>query len=161
MTRTPSLVHWASAASTGSSAVARDSESVWLLSPRVVRLGRVLIAPPEVAAPPSAIRLRDSKAFGTGHHPTTALCIEALEEAVERITSMLDVGTGSGILALAALRMGVRQAVGLDIDADALTVAAENIRLNNLADRLQLVHGGPELSVATGLLLSRTCSLLH
>ena len=132
---------------TVSPAVARDSESVWLLSPRAVRLGRVLIVPPEAAAPPGALRLRDSNAFGTGHHPTTALCIEALEAilAVERITSILDVGTGSGILALAALRMGVPHAVGLDIDADALTVTAENIRLNNLADRLQLVHGGPDV----------------
>ena len=132
---------------TVSPAVARDSESVWLLSPRAIRLGGVLIVPPEAAAPPGALRLGDSNAFGTGHHPTTALCIEALEAilAAERITSILDVGTGSGILALAALRMGVPHAVGLDIDADALTVTAENIRLNNLADRLQLVQGGPDV----------------
>ena len=67
---------------TVSPAVARDNGSVWLLSPRAVRIGSVLIAPPEVAAPPNALRLTDSNAFGTGHHPTTALCIEALEEAL-------------------------------------------------------------------------------
>lgn len=130
---------------TVSAAVARDNGSVWLLSPRAVRVGGVLIAPPEVAAPPGALRLTDSNAFGTGHHPTTALCLEALEEilAIERLDSVLDVGTGSGILALSALMMGVPQAVGLDVDTDALKAAAENARLNNVADRLHLVLGGP------------------
>jgi ribosomal protein L11 methyltransferase len=129
---------------TASAAVARDSDSVWLVRPQAVRIGSLLITPPEVAAPPGALRLRDSNAFGTGHHPTTALCIEALEDnlGVEPVANVLDVGTGSGILALAALKMGVPQAVGLDVDADALEVAAENARLNDLADRLQLVHGG-------------------
>jgi ribosomal protein L11 methyltransferase len=132
---------------TVSPAVARDSDSVWLLSPRAVRIGGVLIATPEIAVPPDALRLRDSNIFGTGHHPTTALCIEALEEilAVERMASVLDVGTGTGILALAALWMGASQAVGLDIDDAALRVAAENARLNSLADRLLLVHGGPDV----------------
>jgi ribosomal protein L11 methyltransferase len=127
-------------------AVGRDNGSVWLLSPRAVRIGRILIAPPEVAPPPGALRLTDSAAFGTGHHPTTALCIEALEEAlaIGLPDSVLDVGTGTGVLALAALIMGVPQAVGLDIDAAALKTAAENARLNNLSDRLQLVSGGPE-----------------
>jgi ribosomal protein L11 methyltransferase len=125
---------------------------VWLLSPRAVRIGSVLIATREIAAPPDALRLTDAGgAFGTGHHPTTALCIETLEEvlAIERIASVLDVGTGSGILALAALRMGVPQAIGVDIEADALKVATENARLNGLADRLQLFHGGAD--VVTGV----------
>jgi len=132
---------------TASSAVARDNGSVWILSPRAVRIGSVLIAPPEVDTPPGALRLTDSAAFGTGHHPTTALCIEALEEALTIAVpdSVLDVGTGSGVLALAALSMGVPRAVGLDIDADALKIAAENGCLNNLAARLQLVHGGPDV----------------
>jgi len=132
---------------TVSAAVARDDGSVWLLSPRAVRIGGVLITSPEVVAPRNTLRLTDSNAFGTGHHPTTALCVEALEEILttERIDSVLDVGTGSGILALTALMMGVPQAVGLDIDADALKVAAENARLNNFADRLQLVLGGPNV----------------
>ena len=132
---------------TVSAAVARDDGSVWLLSPRDVRIGNVLIASGEADAPSRSLRLTDSNAFGTGHHPTTALCVEALEEilSIERLDSVLDVGTGSGILALAALMMGVPQAVGLDIDADALKAAAENARLNNLADRLQLVLGGPNV----------------
>jgi ribosomal protein L11 methyltransferase len=131
---------------TVSPAVARDSDSVWLLSPRTVRVGSLLIAGPDIAAPPETLRLTNADAFGTGHHPTTALCIEMLEEvlAVERIANVLDVGTGSGILALAALKMGVPQAVGVDIAADALKVAAENARLNGLSDRLELVHGGAD-----------------
>jgi ribosomal protein L11 methyltransferase len=132
---------------TVSTAVGRDSGSVWLLSPRAVRVGGIQIAPPQADASTGVLRLIDSAAFGTGHHPSTVLCIEALEEilAVERIDSILDVGTGSGILALAALMMGVPQAVGLDIDADALKVAAENALLNHVAERLQLVLGGPEI----------------
>jgi len=130
-----------------SPAVGRDHGSVWLLRPRAVRIGSILVAPPEVAAPPDALRLTDSTVFGTGHHPTTALCVEALEEALTTAVpdSVLDVGTGSGVLALTALMMGVSRAVGLDIDADALKVAAEHARLNNLADRLQLVLGGPDV----------------
>jgi precorrin-6B methylase 2 len=129
-----------------SPAVARDNGSVWLLRPRAVRIGSVLIASPEEAALPDALRLIDAPAFGTGHHPTTALCLEALEEILtsEQVESILDVGTGSGILALAALKLGVPQAVGLEIDAEVLEVAAENAHLNHLADRLQLVLGGPE-----------------
>jgi ribosomal protein L11 methyltransferase len=132
---------------TVSAAVARDNSSVWLLSPGAVHIGNVLITSPEAAAGPEALRLIDSTAFGTGHHPTTALCIEALEEILtfERLNSVLDVGTGSGILALTALMMGVPQAVGLDTDADALRIAAANARLNNCADRLKLVLGGPDV----------------
>ena len=131
---------------TVSAAAARDNASVWLLSPRAVRIGSVLIAPAEGAAPPGGLRMIDSPAFGTGHHPTTALCIETLDEmlTIEHIESVLDVGTGSGILALTALRLGAPQAVGLDLDEEALETAAENARLNHLADRLQLVHGGPD-----------------
>lgn len=132
---------------TVSPATGRDNGSVWLVSPRAVRIGRVLIAPPGVAAPPDALRLTDSTAFGTGHHPTTALCIEALEEAVNIAApeSVLDVGTGSGVLALTALKIGVSRALGVDVDADALKIAAEHARLNSLADRLQLVLGGPDV----------------
>jgi ribosomal protein L11 methyltransferase len=117
---------------TVSPAIGRDHGSVWLLSP---------------PAAPNGLHLIDSTVFGTGHHPTTALCIEVLEDAIAIAVpeSILDVGTGSGVLALAALRMGVRQAVGLDIDADALKIAAENARLNNLEDRLRLVSGGPDV----------------
>jgi len=129
-----------------SPATARDNGSVWLLQPRSFRIGGIVIAPAEVAGPADALRLTDAAAFGTGHHPTTVLCVEALEEVMtlHAADSVLDVGTGSGILALAALKLGAQRAVGLDIDADALRIAAENARLNNLSDQLQLELGGPE-----------------
>jgi len=130
-----------------SPAVARDSGSVWLLQLRPFRIGGIVIVPADVATPPDALRLTDSTAFGTGHHPTTVLCIEAIEEVVTTAVpdSMLDVGTGSGVLALAALKLGVPRAVGLDIASDVLKIAGENGRLNNLSDRLQLILGGPEV----------------
>jgi ribosomal protein L11 methyltransferase len=131
---------------TVSPATSRDHGSVWILNPRTIRIGSILIAAPGVVAPTEALRLTDSTAFGTGHHPTTALCVAALEESLnlEVPGSVLDVGTGSGILALAALKMGVARAVGLDIDAGALKTAEEHARLNNLTNRLQLVLGGPD-----------------
>lgn len=129
-----------------SPAVGRDAGSVWILSPRPTRIGRLRIAPDHARAEPGVLRLTDSAAFGTGLHPTTAMCLEAIEEALQPAPpgALLDVGTGSGVLALAALLMGVPRALGLDIDAEALSAAAENARLNALDGRLQLVHGGPD-----------------
>jgi ribosomal protein L11 methyltransferase len=90
--------------------------------------------------------LIESPAFGTGLHSTTALCLEALEDLIDsdRPEHLLDVGTGSGVLALAALQLGVCRAMGIDIDADALRAAAQNAHLNGLGDRLELRHGGPD-----------------
>jgi ribosomal protein L11 methyltransferase len=134
-----------------SPAVGRDAGSVWVLSPRATRIGRVRIVPADRDAEPGALRLLDSAAFGTGLHPTTARCLEALEEAVEIAPphAVLDVGTGSGVLALAALMMGVPRALGIDIDDEAVRVAAENARINGLADRLQVARGGPETVTGT------------
>ena len=128
-----------------SPAVSRDAGSIWLLGPRVVRVRRIVLAPVGVQAEPGAVRVVDSTAFGTGLHPTTALCIEALDDvAASRPDAVLDVGTGSGVLALAALRLGVRRALAIDVDEEALRVAAANARLNGLVERLELKHGGPE-----------------
>ena len=134
-----------------SPAVGRDAESVWILTPRATRIGRLRIVPADANAEPGALRLTDSAAFGTGLHPTTVMCLEAIEEALQQSTpaALLDVGTGSGVLALAALLMGVPRALGLDIDAEALRAAAENARLNGLERRLQLTLGGPDAVTGT------------
>jgi ribosomal protein L11 methyltransferase len=132
-------------------ATARDDGSVWILSPRSIRIGGLWIVPAHSQPEPGRLRLVDAAAFGTGLHPTTALCLEALEEAVQVAPpdDVLDVGVGSGVLALAALMMGVPRAMGIDIDDEALRVAAENATLNGLADRLQLARGGPETVTGT------------
>jgi ribosomal protein L11 methyltransferase len=130
---------------TVSPAVGRDAESVWILSPRPMQIGRIRVLPAHRPPEPGALRLIDAAAFGTGLHPTTALCLEALEELVEAAPpdALLDVGTGSGVLALAALILGVTRVLAIDIDDDSLRAAAENARLNGFGDRLQLTHGGP------------------
>ena len=129
-----------------SPATGRDARSVWVLSLRPIRIGRLRIVPAHTGAEPGALRLVDATAFGTGLHPTTALSVEALEDIVQRAPpdAVLDVGTGSGVLALAALMMGVPRALAIDIDDEALRVAAENARINAIAERLELARGGPE-----------------
>ena len=130
---------------TASPAAPRDAGSVWILSPRPVQMKRLRIVPAASAAEDGALRLVDGAAFGTGLHPTTALCLEILDDLVSATSpeTVLDVGTGSGVLALAALMMGVPRALGVDLDEEALRVAAENARLNGLDDRLRLARGGP------------------
>ena len=129
-----------------SQAIGRDDESVWVLRPQTILIGSLRIVPVGTHAEPDDLRLIDAAAFGTGLHPTTALCLEVLEEAAlnDPPDAVLDVGTGSGVLALAALLRGVPRALGIDIDRDALRVAAENARINGMSARLQLAHGGPE-----------------
>ena len=148
---TPDEVRRAVGVITIAPAVGRDANSVWILRPRPLQVGQLRIVPSDMTATAGDVRLIDAPAFGTGLHPTTALCLEALADIIEneRPGSVLDVGTGSGVLALAALTLGVPDAVGLDIDEGALQVAAENARLNRVDDRLQLAHGGPD--TVTGL----------
>ena len=130
-----------------SSAHGRDADSVWLLAPRLLRVGGLTIAPVGTDAPADAVRLEDSEAFGTGHHPTTRLCLEALEQEVRAACpdAVLDVGIGSGVLALAALRLGVPVVTGVDIDPAALAVATRNAAHNGFEHRLRLLGGGPEV----------------
>ena len=127
-----------------SPAISRDAGSVWILGPRTVRIGRLQIAPPTAQAGPGVVRLLDTAAFGTGLHPTTALCLDHLDDLVQADApgSVLDVGTGSGVLALAALTLGVPRAAAIDVEAEAVRAAAANARLNNLRARMHLVRGG-------------------
>jgi ribosomal protein L11 methyltransferase len=129
-----------------SPAVGRDDDSVWTLAPRTIRAGRVTIAPAGDSPTPGTIRMIDGPAFGTGGHPTTALCLDVLDSIPDdRLPPrVLDIGIGSGVLALAALSRGVARAVGVDLEAEALQVSMMNARLNGLADRLLLVRGGPD-----------------
>jgi ribosomal protein L11 methyltransferase len=129
-----------------SPAIGRDAGSTWVLTLRPLQAGRLLIVPAPASASPGALTLIDSPAFGSGLHPTTGLCLELLDAilADDSPARVLDVGTGSGVLALAALKLGVRHAVALDVDCAALNVAAANARINGLSDRFHTVCGGPE-----------------
>ena len=80
-------------------------------------------------------------AFGTGGHETTSLCLEALDEQVRGGERVLDIGTGSGILAIAALKLGAASAEGVDIDPVAVRTAGENAALNGVQDKLTVLVG--------------------
>ena len=87
------------------------------------------------------IELDPGIAFGTGYHPSTYTCMEALEELVRPGMKVLDLGTGSGILTITALQLGAASAVTLDIDGQAVSAARQNFRRLRLQDRVTLVKG--------------------
>lgn len=112
---------------------------------------RVYIVPDWMRGEPvpdgrTPLYLNPGLTFGTGAHPTTQLCLELLEEVLQSGDKVLDLGCGSGILAIAALALGASRAVGVDIDPKAADVAFENAALNGVGpDRLS-VYAGDVLS---------------
>ncbi|MGB9628389.1 MAG: 50S ribosomal protein L11 methyltransferase [Thermodesulfobacteriota bacterium] len=107
---------------------------------------RFLIKPPWSKVQPQdgqiALSIHPKMAFGTGTHPTTKLCLQALEKAIKKKTlSVLDVGTGSGILSIAAAKLGAKKVLGLDIDRVAINNARENVKENRVSDVVQLRLG--------------------
>lgn len=88
------------------------------------------------------IHIDPGTAFGTGMHETTQLCMRQLKKYVDSNTELLDVGTGSGILSIAAIKLGAKHAVGTDLDPCAINAAAENLEVNSIsADRMDIMIG--------------------
>jgi ribosomal protein L11 methyltransferase len=87
------------------------------------------------------IRLEPGMAFGTGLHPTTRLALQAMEERLVPGCTVLDVGTGSGILAIGAAKAGARSVLALDADPSAVAVARENVERNQVAHLVTVCHG--------------------
>lgn len=87
------------------------------------------------------IELDPGMAFGTGTHPTTVMCLQALEKTVQPKYSVIDVGTGSGVLSIGAAKLGATSIHALDLDEVAVKSAKENIALNKVEDVVQVTHG--------------------
>lgn len=93
------------------------------------------------------IEIDPGRAFGTGTHPTTSLCIKLMEENIKPDTTVIDVGTGSGILMVAAEKLGAKKIVGTDIDPMAVEVAEENLILNKVDMEKAKAYAGDLVSV--------------
>ena len=87
------------------------------------------------------ITMDPGMAFGTGTHETTSLCLELLDRLVQGGERVLDIGTGSGILAIAALKLGAREADGVDIDPMCVRTAGENAQRNGVAEHFRVLVG--------------------
>ncbi len=129
----------------------KDWADAWKAFFRPQKIGRKIVVKPtwcEYRAGPGDIvlELDPGMAFGTGTHPTTALCINFIEDYLNKGDSFLDIGTGSGILMIAAFRLGAGFVCGLDKDPVAIEVAAANLELNGVDSR--------KFSLRTGNLLS-------
>ncbi len=108
-----------------------------------VRVGRIIVAPPWSTIPDPdpadvVVTIRPALGFGSGHHPTTRLALQGLQASDLGGRHVLDLGTGSGILAIAAVKLGARRATGVDRDPDALDSAREGVDANGVAAEVEL-----------------------
>ena len=133
-----------------------DWQNAWREHFHTLHVGsRTVIVPTWRSYSPSpgdvVIELDPGMAFGTGHHPTTTMCLAALEELVSPGCSVLDLGCGSGILSIAAAKLGASAVLALDIDATAVETAAANVRQNG-TDAVVTVGEGtlPHVSLRPG-----------
>jgi ribosomal protein L11 methyltransferase len=110
---------------------------------QAVTIGRIIVAPPWDLGSGRLLTIvvKPSMGFGTGHHATTRLMLKALQELTLVNQTVLDIGCGSGVLAIAAVKLGARSAVGIDIDPDALDNARDNAGLNEIGDRARFDEG--------------------
>lgn len=135
---------------------------------RAIQVGRIIVAPPWDA--PLTIVIRPSMGFGTGHHATTRLCLAALQQISLGGRTVLDVGTGSAVLAIAASLLGAEEVTGIDDDQDAIQAAWDNLSLNPSAvvtlivgdlRQTELVPADVILANLTGGLLTQSADRLR
>ena len=121
-----------------------------------IKVGKNLVIVPrsaEYESEPSdiVVELEPGLAFGTGHHPTTLMCLEEIEKVVKPGDKFLDVGCGSGVLSIAALALGAEHAVGLDIEDDAVTSSLANLAEAGYTDQSTILSGSiPHSQVPDG-----------
>ncbi len=118
-----------------------------------VRVGKRLVIAPEGSSWDKTsddiiINLDPGLAFGTGHHPTTRMCMLYLEKIVTEGCNILDLGCGSGILSLASFKLGAGSVVGLDIEPDAIKSSYENLGKNGLAEKANFAEGSLPAAIA-------------
>lgn len=121
----------------------REWERVWLVDWKSLRFGRRLWVCPTAADPPQEpdaviVRLDPGMAFGTGTHPTTALCLQVLESLPVAGRRVIDYGCGSGILGIAALKLGAAHVTAVDLDPQALIATRNNAAANGVASRIDV-----------------------
>ena len=123
-----------------------DWSDEWKQYFHVTRVGKHIVVKPswecyEPEVEDVVLELDPGMAFGTGTHPTTVLVLEALEKLIYPDTTVFDVGTGSGILAMTAAKLGAKNIKAVDIDGVAVRTAKENIAKAGLADRIEVKQG--------------------
>lgn len=138
-----------------------DWNELWARSVEPLRIGRHLVVRPgwhPVVLQPGDVELviDPKQAFGTGHHATTQLLVEWLEDVIRKGDRVLDVGTGSGILAMAALRLGAAQAMGLDTDQVAIDCARDYAALNGFLTGVGSSRGDARRQPGSGCGASRS-----
>ena len=128
-------------------------QEAWKDQFTLLRVGRRLVIKPpwipyEARDSELVLEIDPGLAFGTGHHPTTQMVLEDLERLSPAGMRVLDVGTGSGVLSIAAVRLGAMKVTALDVDPTAVRMARRAIRANKVADRVSLGRGSLPHSLA-------------
>ena len=122
-----------------------DWETAWKAYFKPIRVGKHILVKPtweqaEILPGDIVLELDPGMAFGTGTHPTTTLCLKTMEGMIKPGQTVFDLGTGSGILAIAAAKLGAK-VEAVDLDSVAIKVAQENVNLNGVNDRVRVARG--------------------